>query len=199
MHHIHHTKAFVLKNTPNKEADSIITLYTKDFGLIRAVAAGIRLEKSKLRYSLQNYSLSEVYLVNGKSDFWRITNATLIKNYFSELNSESNLSQKTLIKTFNLILKVITGEERDLEMFEILNSGLEFIELQKEDEDSMELIEILLVLRMINKLGYIGKIEELEKFILNNDEWGEDILNSFKDCVEIATKEINKGLRASNL
>ena len=45
MHHIYETNAFVLKNIPHGEADAMLTLFTEELGLIRALAQGIRYEK----------------------------------------------------------------------------------------------------------------------------------------------------------
>src|SRR3989344_5676480 len=84
-HHIYETDAFVFSALPHGEASRYMVLYTREFGLVRAAAQGLRELKSKLRYSLQPFSLSVVNLVHGRSG-WRIVNARLAKNYFTEFD-----------------------------------------------------------------------------------------------------------------
>jgi len=74
MHQIHTTAGFIIFSRPYGEADKLISIFTRDFGLVTATARGIRLEKSKLRYHAQDYSLGVFSLVRGK-EFWRLTSA----------------------------------------------------------------------------------------------------------------------------
>jgi hypothetical protein len=86
MYHKHTTRAFVLSVSPSGEKNHFITLFTREFGMIRAKAQSVRVSDSKLRYALQEYSYIEVSLVKGK-DIWRITNALPIYNIYFELMS----------------------------------------------------------------------------------------------------------------
>jgi len=63
MHHIYHTHGFILSSRNNGEANRMLMIYTREMGLIRAVAQGIRLHKSKLRFTLQDFSYVNVDLV----------------------------------------------------------------------------------------------------------------------------------------
>ena len=54
-HEIHKTEGFVLGSRPIREADKYFFIYTKDFGLIGAMAKGIRKLDSKLRFHLQDF------------------------------------------------------------------------------------------------------------------------------------------------
>ena len=53
-HHVYTTPAYLIESTPSGEANKSYLLFTKDLGMIRATAQGVRLLKSKLRYSLQD-------------------------------------------------------------------------------------------------------------------------------------------------
>ncbi|MCE9517782.1 recombination protein O N-terminal domain-containing protein, partial [Candidatus Nomurabacteria bacterium] len=75
MHHIYHTKSFVIGSYNRGEANKILVLYTREMGLVRAVAQGIRLNKSKLRFGLQDFSYASVDLVRGR-DIWRVTSGS---------------------------------------------------------------------------------------------------------------------------
>ena len=56
----------MLSERPKKEADRVYNILTRDLGLVRAHAIGVRREESKLRGALEPYSLSSVSLVRGK-------------------------------------------------------------------------------------------------------------------------------------
>ena len=79
------TEALVIGSTPVKDADKYFFLITKEFGCIGALATGVRLEKSKHRFSLQEGNRILVSLVRGKQ-FFRIVNTTL-ESSFSKFSS----------------------------------------------------------------------------------------------------------------
>ncbi len=80
MHHIHHTNALILGSRNRGEANRVFTILTREMGLIHAVAQGVRLNKSKLRYALTDYSYAKIDLVRGK-EVWRITSATPVNSF----------------------------------------------------------------------------------------------------------------------
>ena len=84
MYHIHTTHALVVGMLPVGEKHYFVNLFTKDFGMIRAKAQSVRVNVSKLRFALQEYSFVNISLVRGK-DTWRITNAEPIYNIYFEL------------------------------------------------------------------------------------------------------------------
>ena len=104
MHHIYHTEAFVLGSNQNGEDSKIITLYTKELGLVRAKAQGIRKLASKLRFTLQNFSYAKVDLVRGK-EIWRITTA-------SPLDSNTDIlcfpeREKVMVHIMSLVARLV--------------------------------------------------------------------------------------------
>lgn len=74
MHAIHHTRAVILKSLPSKEGDKLFWLFTEEFGLVVAVATGIRKPGAKLASQLIDYSFVEADLVKGR-DVWRLVSA----------------------------------------------------------------------------------------------------------------------------
>ena len=66
MHHKFHTDALIVGSAVFGEANKVYELFTRDFGMIRASAQGVRLAKSKLKYALQDLSYVRVDLVQGK-------------------------------------------------------------------------------------------------------------------------------------
>lgn len=200
MHHIYETNAFVLKNIPQGEADSFVTLFTEELGLVRAVAQGIRYEKSKLRFAVQNYSFAHVSLVRGKG-VWRLTNATPIKNFALILKDESLF---VVARIFKLLERLLVGESGDEKLFSLIFSGLNYLETVEEKKEKGFLdveildIEAVFVLRILNRLGYVGKDEKIGFYTLN-ENWEGDVIEKMKKERREALLAINAGLRESQL
>ena len=50
MHPIHTTPGFIIASRPYGETGKILSIFTRDIGLVGAVAQGIPFEKTKIRY-----------------------------------------------------------------------------------------------------------------------------------------------------
>ncbi len=74
------TNAYVLRRTNYGEADRILNLITP-LGKISAIAKGVRKEKSKLAGSVEMFSLIDMNIHQGKSEFGIITSAKMQKFY----------------------------------------------------------------------------------------------------------------------
>src|SRR3989344_6273773 len=74
------TRAFVLGRAERREADWLVILYTEEFGLVRAVAPGIRKSGAKLRGHLEPLTKTEVMIVQGRNGY-RLAGAGLIDSY----------------------------------------------------------------------------------------------------------------------
>lgn len=143
---IYTTKGIVLSQRPVREADRIYSILTRDFGLVRARALGVRKESSKLRGSLEPVSLSSVSLVRGK-EHWRTTSAELIRKIPSSLE---------IARPLVLLEKLVQGEVASPELFDVIESAIS----KNMDEDS----EIRLVAEILFHLGYLKKTDlELDK------------------------------------
>src|SRR3989338_4112750 len=79
MYEKYHTEALVLGNREMGEADRVVALFTRDFGLVRARASAVRTEHSKMRYAVQDYARADVSLVKGKRG-WRLAGASALKS-----------------------------------------------------------------------------------------------------------------------
>src|SRR5690606_18931838 len=71
---LHVTEGLVLVGRPVAEADKFYFIFTKELGLVRAVARGVRLTKSKLRYSLTDFSFGLFTLIRGR-EIWHLAGA----------------------------------------------------------------------------------------------------------------------------
>jgi len=193
MHHKYHTEGLILGSSLYGETGKVFFVFTRDLGLLYASAAGIRKMSSKLRYVLQDFSYVRIDLIKGK-DFWRITSA-------SKTNAlEKIVKNKETLKVFahiaKLLRRLLPEQEKNEELFiEVLN-GL-FILEKAEDREGVSNIEILMVLRILNNLGYIGDVDAFESLIKSPFE--QELLFEMSKNKLQAIVEINKALKETQL
>ncbi len=193
MHHIYHTQAIILASRSVGETAKGFYLFTPDFGLIYARAQGIRTLRSRLRYVLSDFSYIKVDLVRGR-DIWRITSA-------SKTNELENLTknQKVLPVVVNLsrlLYRLLRGEESNEQLFREVFSGFKLLE-SKNNMDEIENIEIILVLRVLHNLGYVGTHDVLDSFTAS--PFGDELLETMTMHRTSAIREINRALRETHL
>ncbi|MDO8593898.1 MAG: recombination protein O N-terminal domain-containing protein [bacterium] len=124
-HHLYHTLGFILGSEGRGEANKSFTLLTKDLGLISATAQSVREERSKLRYGLQELSLSELTLVRGK-DIWRLTGAALVDNLFLSFRDSPEITA-LFGRVFRLLRRLVAGEEKNERLFTVIAETSSFL------------------------------------------------------------------------
>lgn len=221
MYHIHTTPGFIVNARPYGEAGKMLSIFTREFGLITARAQGIRLERSKLRYYAQEYFLGTFSLVKGK-EFWRLTSAApfSLRTFspglrwpdppaaFASLKSEKSSprsgsgsdSKKELIARLALLLKrLLQGEEARPEAFDVIQTCIEFIETQPDVyAERLAALESLTVARILHWLGYIGDDKELNGH-MQSLEITTGSLDRLQKKRTIFNMHINKALKESQL
>jgi DNA repair protein RecO len=161
MHHIYHTEGIILGSKDYGETGKYYSIFTRDLGMVYASAQGVRKMSSKLRYVLQDFSYIKLDLVRGK-DFWRLTSA-------SKTNKLDNVCKdrdkyKIFINIARLLQRLLAGEESNGVLFGDLLNGLTILEKSK-DKEELQNIEAIIVLRVLNNLGYVGNDEILKNII----------------------------------
>lgn len=193
MHHIHHTEGIILSSKNFGEAGKYYHIFTRDLGMIIASASGVRKMSSKLRYILTDYSYVKVDLVRGK-DFWRITSAS--KTNLLEDLPKNHKTFGVLANISRLLKRLLPGEEENEELFSDLLSGLQILE-KKDDKEHLANVEAVLVLRVLNHLGYIGNEQKLEN--ITRSPFEEDLVFTVGESRQKILREINKALRETHL
>jgi len=112
---------------------------TCNLGLVRAAAIGVRKEISKLRGSIEPFSLSSISFVKGK-DYWRLTSAELIRNI---------PAVPVIARPLALIEKLVQGEAPNPELFDAVEKSILSPELYD------EMFETNLVSKILFHLGYL--------------------------------------------
>ncbi len=193
MHHIYHTEGIILGSRNFGEAGKYYSVFTRDLGMIHASAQGVRKISSKLRFVLQDFSYVKVDFVRGK-DFWRITSASKT----NELESLSKRPETLEImeKISKLLKRLLAGEDSNPELFADLLKGF-FILEKTETMEELRNIEMVIVLRILDNLGYIGGGEDLKTLVKSPFE-DELMFEVSKNRTHILS-EINKALKETHL
>lgn len=193
MHHIYHTEAIILGSKNYGDSGKVFFLFTRELGMIYAGATGIRKMSSRLRYILQDYAYVKVDLVRGK-DMWRLTSASKTEE---NLNFHTNLpALKVFVNISRLLRRLLAGEDVNRSLFDDLLKSL-FVLSETNTKGELPNIEVMIVLRMLNHLGYIGNDKEITDLIVSPFESGA-ILEISKNRSKIL-REINKALRETQM
>jgi hypothetical protein len=143
--------------------------------------------------SVTQYSHVSVSLVRGK-DVWRLTNANSIKDYFSELKSNSSTApetRKALARIVSLVEKLTPGEMQVGGIFERLINYSEIL-LKENFLNNPELLnayETQTALFIMTDLGYIE----------NASKWQSASIEYIQENIKIAIKDINHGIQSTHL
>ncbi len=193
MHHIYHTEAVILGSRNVGETGKGFYLFTPDFGLVYARAQGVRKLASRLRYVLSDYSYIKVDLVRGR-DVWRITSASKT-NSLESIKTNPNLLP-TVANLSRLLYRLLRGEEANQPLFADFLQGLTVLETKSSKEEIANL-EIVMVLRLLSNLGYIGDHEVFDKLVKSPFE--ENLIYEMASNKQGAIREINRALRETHL
>jgi len=196
MYHLYTTQAFILKSYPSGDANCLYLLFTKDFGLIRASAQGVRFLKSKLRHRLQEFNFLEVTLVRGK-EYWRITNAGEEQNLFLDFKKQPAVL-KILARVFNLLKRLLHGEEKNETLFAHLEETCRYFQSREVSLVEAVNVEYILVLRILHSLGYIGSSPDTLGFV-ETPFWTAELINQMSDFKNKALETINQSLLETQL
>jgi DNA repair protein RecO (recombination protein O) len=194
-HHVYTTEAFVIESTPSGEANKMFSVFTRELGMIRASAQGVRLIKSKLRFSLQDYSFVNVSVVRGK-EIWRITNAKAEWNLYQLYKHRPDIMH-VIAQIFALLRRLMPGEEKNEHLFMVLHHAFEFLKDTDIKEETVQSFERIVVMNVLHHLGYMGNDPELSSFI--NAVWSEELLKDMNEKKTLSLSAINRAIKETQL
>ncbi len=193
MHHIYHTEGIILGSKNFGETERYYSIFTRDLGMVYASAQGVRKMSSKLRFVLQDFAYVKIDLVQGR-DFWRVTSA-------GKTGKLENLCKKP--ETFeiisniaSLLKRLLAGIEKNEILFNDLVNGLSVLE-KAEKKENLSNIEAVVVLRILDNLGYIGSNETVQNLIKSPFEENL-IFETAKSRLQVL-RQINKALKETHL
>ncbi|HVW82808.1 MAG TPA: recombination protein O N-terminal domain-containing protein [Candidatus Paceibacterota bacterium] len=141
MRHKYATRAIVLGRSPAGEANASLALLTRELGLVRARAQGLRKSGAKLAPALATLAESEVILVRG-AEGWRLAGAALVEPWFGRIPARERERAGRLAA---LSLRLISGEVADERLFDALAAFLAALAAE-EDADAAEIRAALALL-----------------------------------------------------
>ena len=194
MHHKYHTEAVVLAARAHGEGDRVLTLYTKDLGLLPAYAKSLRTERSKLRYGLQLFAHAHVDLLEGRSG-WRITSAQPITSHTDVWRHKAK--REIVAQYMRLLTRFIQGEEEHAALFSDLLSALIYLGSLEEGDD-LRMAELLMIVRALELLGYWGDKEKWD-LLFSTTAWSVDTLSYVKAHKRELLALVNDAIRTSQL
>ena len=195
-HHVHTTEGFVIGGIDTGESHRYLSLLTREFGLIRAVARSVRVEQSKLRYNLQDLACVDLSLIRGR-DVWRITGAKERYNTYWELRDQKKKCA-LLAQVTALLRRLLTGEEKNEQLFSLISNGIVFLRNEKLNDNELKLFEYLIILRILNLLGYIGESTSTDPLV-SSELFEREKLAAVAPVQEIVVRCINEALKESHL
>lgn len=184
---VYTTEGFVLGSTPSGEASKTYWIYTKDFGLIKAKAQGVRLLVSKLRYAIEEYSLATFSLVKGR-EVWRLTGASEKRSH------QENASMRA--RVLALVRRLVQGEEVNEKLFAALTALFDELYFTLSSDEQVA-FESLVLIHVLSSLGYIDSYKILGQGLQGSVSLGDlPLIQSKKKEVIM---EINRALKETQL
>ena len=189
MYHKHNTEGVVIGGSERGETSRSIVLFTRDFGLIHVSVQAGRAMASKLRYGVQDFTLGNFTLIKGRHT-WKLVGAEEKLNILPDIKDK----KVVLANIFNLISK-FSGEDKNEKLYDIV---LDSIPLFKDVEEREELkaLESLIVLRILENLGFVRGASIFFDCINSKDVTKGDI-NFVKNKRFEAVSMINESIEAA--
>ena len=211
MHTIHTTEGFVIDARPYGEAGKVISVFTQDLGLVNATAQGIRFERSKLRYHVQELSFGMFSFVRGK-ERWRLTSAESLAADSGYLSDMPRNSAELMARIAAVLKRFLHGEEAHPQLFAIVRACARFLKdhpmsiegIRGSDSDRvletgrLKTLESLMMLRIMSALGYVGHDPAFDREAVSPDI-SVELLDSIADKRAAMNIHINMALRESHL
>lgn len=147
----YNTKALVCGSFEQNIADKNFMLFTERAGMLYATGKSVRLEKSKQRAALQDFSRVQISLVKGKGG-WRIGSVEALANDF--FLAESREARGSVVSLYKFLRRFIRGEEASPELFAFCIFALDFLQHAKAEREK---IELLIQLEILRRLGYVAE------------------------------------------
>lgn len=147
----YNTQIIILKRAPINEADIKVTAYSYDRGKIELLARGARKLQSKLAGHLEPITLSGLMVVRGRK--YDYAGTAVSESCF--FNIKSDLEKIVFAsKAVGLFDQLIKLGERDISLYQLLNSYLEILNRKEKLKAGYELFYSLFVLQLLACLGH---------------------------------------------
>ncbi|MEJ6952027.1 DNA repair protein RecO [Natronospora cellulosivora (SeqCode)] len=150
------TEGIVIKQFDLGEADKIITFYTKDYGIIRAVAKGVRKGKNRLSGIVLPFSYNNITVYQGRSSLGRINHLNNIYTFTKLREDLTKMAYASFMA--EIVDKVGLESDPNQILFSLLLASFHKI-LIKESEE-IKYVELAFKILILSILGYKPEIKQ---------------------------------------
>ena len=190
-HFLYHTDGFILGSRPSGEAGRWFDLFTNRFGRVRALAAGVREFKSKLRYSLSELALVKISLVRGRG-VWRIVYVEAI-----QAKPFDQAARQAAARLFKLLVRLVIDEGRRRRVWQEIFGAYRFLSQTSFTPVELADFELLVVWRILAALGYCQTSPRLAPFA--SRPWDKLLISDFNVARATARLIVDQALYHSHL
>jgi DNA repair protein RecO len=143
------TNALVCGTFDRNTADRSYLLFTREAGMLYADARSAREERSRQRYSLQDFTLVRVSLVKGKGG-WKVGSIQALRNFYHEATDQA--ARGSVVSVFRLLRRFFKGEEPAPELFDYIVQAVEKLAIKQPER---ALLQMLVQVHILTELGYV--------------------------------------------
>ena len=147
------TKGLILRQSDFGETNRILTIFTKDFGIIKAVCYGAKSIRNKNSAATQVMTYADFVLANTNKDLMSVQNAEIIESFFGVKEDIVKLS--LCVYFADLVYSLINTNSRDDDMLSLILNSVYALSYK---ENSTEKVRAVFELRAMALGGYMPNI-----------------------------------------
>ncbi len=145
------TDALVIGSMRYREADRIVTLYTRDRGRLSAIAKGVRRTKSKVGGRLEPFSLVRASLYSGRGALYTAMGVETVRTFQGVRDELFRMEEGARLLT--AVRHLFPGEEASAPAFNLLVRGVARL-AEAEDAATASGVVLATRLKLLVLLGY---------------------------------------------
>ena len=151
--------AIILGKRDLGETDRFYILYTQEEGKITALGKGTKRPNAKLSGNLEPVTYSQIFMAKNRGK-GNITGAIGL-NFFPNVKANF-LALKSTFFVFGIFEKIISDQEGDPEIFQLLLGYLESLDkisAENVKENRFDILSLGFILKLLDNLGYRLEVE----------------------------------------
>jgi DNA repair protein RecO (recombination protein O) len=175
------TPGLIIKETNIGENDKLLVILTKDHGIIRAFADGVRRMKSKNAAATSLLCYSD-FVLYGQGDKYWIKECSLIESFFGIRNSIEGLALAGYIVE---VLSDVGVEDKEVDLLRLALNSLYAISSQKYD---LNKVKAVFEMRALSILGFMPEVVSCHTCARNDGDFFFDIMAGAIECFDCHKK-----------
>ena len=150
------TEALVMGSIRLREADRIVTLYTRERGRLSAVAKGVRRTRSRIGGRLEPFSLVHVVLYTGSGSLYTVTAVETLRSFQGVRDSLDRMEEGG--RLLEAVRRLFPEEEGNPAAFNLLVRGVARLAVAA-DRPSAALTVLATRFKLLVALGYLPELD----------------------------------------